>query len=72
MFHFLESLDANPAAQPGSKLLVQVVGRRSLHDRGREKQTLVQIVSYISISLFARRTVQSCDGSDEIPLLVCR
>ena len=72
MFHFLEILDANRIAQPESKLLGPVVDGLSLHEKGREKQTLVQIVSYNSTSLFVRHTVQSCDGSDGIPLLVCR
>ena len=72
MFRFLEIPDANPVAQPGLPLLAPVVDCLSLHDKGREKQTLVQIVSRISTSLFVPRTVQSCDGSDGIPLLVCR
>ena len=52
MFHFLEILDVNRIAQPGSKLLGPVVDGLSLHDKGREKQTLVPIVSYKSTSLF--------------------
>ena len=44
MFHFLAILDANYIAQPGSGLLEPVVDCLSLHGKGTEKQTLVQIV----------------------------
>ena len=72
MIHFLAILDANYIAQPGSGLLEPVVDCVSLHGKGTEKQTLVQIVGNTFTSLFVQRTVQPCDGSDGITLLVCR
>ncbi len=52
MFYVLEILDANHTAQPGSELLEPVVDCLSLHDKGTEKQTFVQIVGDTFTSLF--------------------
>ncbi len=72
MIHFLEILDANHIAQPGSELLEPVVDCLSLHGKGTERQTLAPIVGNTFTSFFVQRTVQPCDGSDGITLLVCR
>ena len=71
MFHFLLILDANHTGQRGLELLETVVDCLSLHGKGTEKQTLVQIVGNLFTRLFVQRTVQPCDGSVGIPLLVC-
>ena len=72
MFNFLEILDANHIAQPGSEVLERVVDCLSLHGKGTKTQMLVPIVDNMFSSLFVYRTVQPCDGSDGITLLVCR
>jgi len=69
---FLEILDASHIVQSGPELLEPVVDCLSLHSKGTEKQTLVQIVGNTFTSLFVQRTVQPCDGSDGITLFVCR
>ena len=72
MFHFLEILDSNHIAQPGSGMLEPVVDRLSLHGKGTETQMLVPIVGNAFASLSEHRIVQPCDGSDGIKPLVCR
>ena len=72
MSHFLEILDANHIAQPGSEQLELVVDRLSLRGKGTDMQILVPIVGNAFTSLFVHCTVQPCDGSDGITLLVCR
>jgi len=72
MFHFTEILDANHITQQGSERLEPVVDCLSLHGKGTEKQALVQIVGNTFTSLFVQRTVQPCDRSDRITLLVCQ
>ena len=54
MFHFLEILDANPIAQPVLRLLEPVVDCLSLHSKGTEKQSLVQIVGNTFTSLLVQ------------------
>src|SRR5258706_8145733 len=68
MFHFLEILDANHIAQPGSELLEPVVDCLSLHGTRTEKQTPVQIVGNTFTSLFVQRTVQPCDATEAMGL----